>query len=70
VLVYCARSSRARVCKTRLVYGFNLNFNRLSEFLGELLENGLIEVVGEGRYSTTCKGGEFLSRLESLREFL
>ncbi len=57
--------------KTRLVYGSNLNFNRLRVFLPFLLEKGLIEEGEDGStYLTTSKGRDFLRQLSSMQKML
>ena len=56
--------------KTHLVYGSNLNFNRLNVFLPFLLENGMIQHESENKYVTTVKGREFLKQLHSMQKML
>jgi len=57
--------------KTRLVYGSNLNFNRLSVFLPFLLEKGLLEESEDGAvYITTVKGREFIKQLAGMQKML
>jgi predicted transcriptional regulator len=56
--------------KTRLVYLSNLNFNRLSDFLGFLMEKQLLEKMDDTNYTTTQKGREFLKQLEIIRDML
>lgn len=57
--------------KTRLVYRSNLNFNRLSAFLGYLLEKEMIDKrVDENIYDITPKGREFLRQLEKTDDML
>ena len=56
--------------KTHLVYGSNLNFNRLNVFLPFLLEKEMIKVDLKNRYVTTVKGREFLKQLQSMQKML
>ena len=56
--------------KTRLVYGSNLNFNRLQVFLPFLLEKELIEERDDGHYVTTSKGRAFLRQLTDMQKLL
>jgi predicted transcriptional regulator len=57
--------------KTKLVYMSNLNFNRLSAFLGFLLEKELLEKNGdENIYIITNKGREFLRQLDKMGKML
>lgn len=58
--------------KTHLVYGANLNFMRLEQYLGFLLENKLLEnkMTEVERYYLTTKGREFLSQLNETRSYL
>ncbi len=57
--------------KTRIVYGANLNFKMLGEYLAKLEQVGLIE-QGEnsgGLVKTTEKGNQYLEQFHDLREF-
>jgi len=56
--------------KTHLVYGSNLNFNRLNVFLPFLLEKDMIKCDLKNRYVTTVKGREFLKQLQSMHKML
>jgi predicted transcriptional regulator len=57
--------------KTKLVYQSNLNFNRLTTFLDYLLEKDLIRKNdGEGTYTTTMKGREFIKQLDKMQQLL
>jgi predicted transcriptional regulator len=57
--------------KTRLVYMSNLNFNRLSVFLGFLLEKELLEKdEDENIYHITSKGREFLHQLDKTEKMI
>ena len=57
--------------KTHLVYGSNLNFNRLRVFLPFLLEKGLLEECDDGStYLTTGKGRDFLRQLSNMQDML
>jgi predicted transcriptional regulator len=57
--------------KTRIVYGANMNFKMLDEYLEKLTKAGLI-AHSEGNGSlirTTEKGVEYLQQFYSLQEF-
>ncbi|MEM2875356.1 MAG: winged helix-turn-helix domain-containing protein [Candidatus Bathyarchaeia archaeon] len=53
--------------KTRIVYGANLNFKTLGEYLKDLEKAGLIEKGSV--IKTTERGSEYLQRFYSLKEF-
>ncbi|MEM2110804.1 MAG: winged helix-turn-helix domain-containing protein [Candidatus Bathyarchaeia archaeon] len=57
--------------KTRIVYGANLNFKLLNEYLAKLEKAGLIaeDSVNSGVIRTTEKGKRFLQHYEAFREF-
>jgi predicted transcriptional regulator len=49
----------------------NLNFNRLTEFLGFLLDKELIEKNGDDNtYIITEKGRDFLKQLDQMEKML
>ena len=58
--------------KTHLVYGANLNFNRLEKYLTLLLEKELLErrEEPEVRYFISGRGREFLKQAKQLNEFI
>jgi len=54
--------------KTQIVYGANLNFKILQEYLKDLKEQGLVEI--EGNFiRATDKGKEYVKQVRGLREF-
>jgi predicted transcriptional regulator len=57
--------------KTRIVYGANLNFKMLNEYITKLEEAGLItgSKDGDRLIHTTERGMEFLERFQGLEEF-
>jgi len=57
--------------KTRIVYGANLNFKLLNDYLGRLEEAGLIaeDLEENGLIKTTEKGKKFLQYYEGFRDF-
>ena len=57
--------------KTHLVYGANINFKLLHEYLDELEKTGLIEnhVEKGGLIETTEKGIKYLNYYEGLKQF-
>lgn len=58
--------------KTRILYGANLSFKLLQDYLAVLVKAGLIEVRGGERkvYSTTSKGMRFLEEFDALERFV
>ena len=56
--------------KTRIVYGANMNFKMLDEYIEKLEKAGLIEVPqgNGGTIKTTEKGVEYLQRFYGLQE--
>jgi len=65
------RMSKKGVKKTRIVYGANLNFKMLREYLEKLEKAGLIEQHPEngGLIKTTAKGNGYLQQFNGLKEF-
>jgi predicted transcriptional regulator len=57
--------------KTRIVYGANMNFKMLDEYLEKLTKAGLIanSENNGGLIRTTEKGVEYLQQFYSLQEF-
>jgi len=53
--------------KTRLVYGCNLNFTIIRDYINALLELGLLKYDGDGVFSTTVKGKDYLQNYRRLR---
>jgi predicted transcriptional regulator len=58
--------------KTRLMYGVFLSYEQLKEYLGILVQSGLIELLEDTQtYKTTEKGLKFLKLLEYIEgEFM
>ena len=54
--------------KTHIVYGANLNFKIVKEYLEGLLESGLLEIMGP-RYYPTDRATDFLEAYENLVSF-
>lgn len=65
------RIARKGAKKTRIVYGANLNFKLLNEYLERLEEAGLITDDQEkrGMLKTTDKGRKYLQHYEGFMEF-
>jgi len=65
------RIARKGAKKTRIVYGANLNFKLLNEYLEKLEEAGLITDDQEkrGMLKTTDKGRKYLHHYEGFMEF-
>jgi len=59
--------------KTHLMYGANLSFAQLNDYLSFLISTGLLKTVQEGGrliYKTTSKGLEFLTNHEKIISLL
>ena len=65
------RTAKKGAKKTRIVYGANLNFKMLNEYLEKLEAAGLIKHSEDngGLIRTTDKGKEYLEWFRGLREF-
>ena len=65
------RTAKKGAKKTRIVYGANLNFKMLNEYLAKLEAAGLITRSEDngGLIETTDKGKEYLEWFRGLREF-
>lgn len=65
------RTARKGAKKTRIVYGANLNFKMLNEYLAKLEAAGLVSRSEDngGIIETTDKGKEYLEWFRGLREF-
>jgi len=65
------RIAKAGARKTRIVYGANLNFKLLNEYLEKLERAGLIarEMGKTEIIRTTEKGRKYLQQYESLKNF-
>ena len=59
------RVSKDGAKKTHLVYQANLNFNIVKRYMGEPLENELLEQNGD-RFYQTEKGARFIKQYEEL----
>jgi len=72
IIAEILKIARRGAKRTRIVYGANLNFKMLKEYLGKLEEAGLITVLKEdgGIVRTTEKGYEFLQQFYGLKELL
>lgn len=51
--------------KTRLVYGSNLNFSLIKDYLADLIARGMITLTGT-KYITTDRGLEFIRKMASV----
>jgi len=65
------RIARKGAKKTRIVYGANMNFKMLEEYLDKLEKAGLIASSQDngGLIKTTEKGVEYLQRFYGLQEY-
>jgi predicted transcriptional regulator len=53
-----------KVCKTRIMYGANLNFHQLEKYLRTLIGNALLSFESDSGYLTTNSGQMFLQLYE------
>ena len=62
--------------KTHIMYRANLSYDQLNEYLGFLLDSGLIEKAADTEYANgilfrpTERGTQFLDRYSALQDFL
>ncbi|MEM2936192.1 MAG: winged helix-turn-helix domain-containing protein [Candidatus Bathyarchaeia archaeon] len=72
IMVEILRIARKGARKTHLVYGANLNFKLLQEYLNELEKAGLIVNHTEkgGLVKTTERGIQYLHYYEGLKQFM
>jgi predicted transcriptional regulator len=57
--------------RTHIMYRGNLSHDMLKSYTDELVNKGLVELVGDkGHFKTTEKGKEFLSHYGKIRELL
>jgi len=61
-------SEKGGANKTRIVYRANLNFVRAEEYLQLLIELGFMDYIQEGRFQTTAKGQQFLTKYKDVLE--
>jgi len=65
--------ARDGVLKTQIMYRGNLSFTQLNDYLGFMLEVGLLEKIrknGKDNYRATDKGVDFLQRYHQIAELL
>ena len=70
IIAEILKVARRGARKTRIVYGANLNFKMLGDYLKRLEKTGLITISKDdgGIIKTTRKGYEFLRRFYGLKE--
>jgi len=67
------RIARRGALKTQLMYGANLSFAQLNDYLSFLISTGLLKTFQEGNkliYKATSKGLEFLTNYEKIISLL
>jgi len=62
------RIAKKGVRKTQIVYGANLNFKMLKEYIERLERRGLVK-VDRGMVQTTDRGKQFLEQFNGLGQF-
>ena len=66
------RGKEGKIKPTHLMYKANLSHTQMNMYLGELVENGLLEKNCNGKkneISITKKGNEFLVKYLQMKEF-
>ena len=60
------------VCRTRIVYKANLNFNRCKRYMDDLFRGGLVKAQtnSPSTWAVTKRGYEFLKKHRELRGFI
>ncbi|SRR5579884_226957 len=57
--------------KTKIMYKAYLSYAQMKEYVGVLVESGLLEYVeGEGLFKTTQKGLEYLKRYDEIGQLV
>ena len=61
--------AKRKALKTQLMYGANLSFAQLNDYLGVLISTKLLKTIRKDNklvYTTTSKGLEFLTNYEKI----
>ena len=57
--------------KTRIMYGTNLSWKMLQQYLSQMQSQGLLEVKNDStKYVTTTRGYDFLEKWKELQELM
>jgi predicted transcriptional regulator len=57
--------------KTRIMYGTNLSWKMLQQYLSQMQSQGLLEVNNNStKYVTTSRGHDFLEKWKELQELM
>jgi predicted transcriptional regulator len=57
--------------KTRIMYGTNLSWKMLQQYLSQMQSQGLLEVSNNStKYVTTIRGHDFLEKWKELQELM
>jgi predicted transcriptional regulator len=56
--------------KTRIMYGTNLSWKMLQQYLAYMQEHELLEIKNETKYGSSQKGREFVEKWNELKELL
>ena len=65
--------ARKGTLKSQIMYGVNLSFVKLNDYLGFITESELLAVMSQGKkdvYTTTEKGVAFLQRYREISELI
>jgi predicted transcriptional regulator len=58
------------VGKTRLMYGANLSYEQVSNYIEELQQKGFIEPVDTKRFRITEKGRQYVDEYDALKRMM
>jgi predicted transcriptional regulator len=56
--------------KTHVMYGTNLSWRMLQQYLSHMQSRGLLETYNDSKYVTSKRGREFLQRWKELKALL
>jgi predicted transcriptional regulator len=62
IVLEILESAKSGKIKTELMKGVNMSFTQAQQYLGMLLEKGLLETRENRRFTTTKKGLEFMEK--------
>ena len=73
IMAEILRIAKRKALKTQLMYGANLSFAQLNDYLGILISTKLLQTIKQDNklvYATTAKGLEFLTNYEKIISLL
>jgi len=69
IMAEILKIAKRKALKTQLMYGANLSFAQLNDYLGVLISTKLLKTIRKDNklvYTTTSKGLEFLTNYEKI----